>query len=612
MSIFNSLFGKRRPKGQKTAPAGSPRRGPIDPLLLRQIGAEDYYSRSEAWDRLKKLANREAAIPALMQAFRGARSESVGVPLCDFLGELGSEACRGPLLEILEYARGSTDELLRRTLSSAACAALLRLPGGKGGLQPQVDTTQVTAVVGQALLHAGGKERSAIVAGLTAQERPQVIGALMDLFRSTQGKDRLSYSISGALGALGVEAIEPLLEVMRGVKPGHIDEHGAVPDGQSGEDGAPSLALVQIPGALERLKAICSAEEFERILVRAHNYGDAGNPEVNRAFGELATPRAIGRLVFGLWQEWEGDRLKPVIDALVRTGKAAHAGLLAGLEKTYPSNRPFQTYYRTQILTVLRETGDQNCVAAVQRVLESDPAVTQEARAALEAIAQRVPGMAQPTAAEPGPRPIRALAPTGDPFVDGCFQIDLQEQYDTRQWYDIPEAQAITKAANAGQTDEALRLAHALRQQQPDYAFPYFWLGLLYGRRREHGEARRWLEEGLRTARSKLTLCEGMGDLAWSQKDLPEAVRWWIRSVVIQTSTDNLSEFAPFLKLSYVAERLGLGGACAKLRRDVDRIHSGAPRLNADAANELYAEAQRQGTASVRRAVEMLAAEYLA
>jgi hypothetical protein len=434
----------------------------------------------------------------------------------------------------------------------------------------------------------------------------------MDLFRSTQDKNRMSYSISRALGALGLEAIEPLLEVMRAVKPGRIDERGAVPDGESGEDGSPCSALVHIPGAVEHLKVICSPEEFERILVRAHNHGPNYPEVVDRALGELATPKAIGRLISDLWQEWDGEMLKPVIEALVRCGKAAHANLLAGLEKTYPSNRRFQTYNRTQILTVLRETGDQDCVEAIQRVLEGDPAVTQQARAALEAIAQRVPGVARPAVAEPGPRPIKALAPTGDPFVDGCFQIDLREQYDTRQWYDIPEAQAIAKAANAGETDEALRLAHAMRTQQPDYAFPYFWLGLLRGRRGEHAEARRWLEEGLKAARSKFTLCGGMGDLAWSQRDLPEAAHWWIRSVMIQASTDNLGEFAPFLKLSYVAESLGLAGACDQLRRHVDRIMTGAPRLNADAANELHFEAKRQGTASIRRAIELLVAEYLA
>ena len=614
MGFFDSLFGRRRSKPQKPAPAGRPGGGPIDPLLVRQIGAEDYYHRSEAWSKLGKLANREAAIAPLMRTFRPAGDPRVGVPLCDFLGEVGTEACRAPLLEILEYARGSTDELARWQLASAACAGLLRMPGGKDGLQPQVSPGQVPAVVGQALMHAGANVRTAIVAGLTSEERSQVIGALMDLFRSARDKDRLSHWISQALGTLGLEAIEPLLEVSRAVKPGRIDEHGAVPDGESGEDGAPCSALVRIPGALERLKAICSPAEFERILIRAHNYGDSSNPEVNRALGELATPKAIGRLLFALWQEHRtDDLLQPVIDAFVRTGKAAHAELLADLERTYPSNRQFQTYYRKQILTVLRETGDQDCVAAIRRVLESDAAVTEDARVALEGIARRVPGVERPAAVEPIARAIRALAPTGDPFVDGCFQIDLRERYDTRQGHEIPpEARAIAKAANAGQTDEALRLAHALRQHQPDYAFPYFWLGLLHGRRGEHADARRWLEEGLRAARSKFSLCEGMGDLAWGQRDLPGAVHWWIRSVVIQASTDNLAEFAPFLMLSYVAEYLGLAGACAQLRRHVDRMSTGAPRLNADAANELYSEAQRQGTASIRQAIELLVAEHLA
>ena len=112
-------------------------------------------------------------------------------------------------------------------------------------------------------------------------------------------------------------------------------------------------------------------------------------------------------------------------------------------------------------------------------------------------------------------------------------------------------------------------------------------------------------------AATKHGLCGDMGALEWEQQDLSESVKWWTKAVAVQVGSRYVTDWVPFLDLSYVAEQLGIRSACLKLRTWVDRIRSGQLRLNADAANELYSATGIQATTSMRLAIELLEKNYL-
>jgi HEAT repeat protein len=577
--------------------------------LARLTASSDTAVRDKAWKDLEKLADREAAIEPLMKVFRSVSARGAGTNLPKFLGNLGTDACRAPLLEILDRTRGSSDAWEQKYMAGSACVALLK--GGAGSLRSVVPPVLLQFIMTRGLMSADDRERPLIVGTLTADERRNTIAELMSFFGRAQDKDECAWTVSRALGSLGLDALEPLLEVLRSVKPSKMQPNGYIGDKERGGDGPPASALVRIPGGLEKLRATCSAEEYARILVLAHSYGDSSNPALNRALGEVTTPEAIGRLVFVLWQDhWQAEMRRPAREALVQAGKKAHEQLLKALARKVPANREFQTSLRREVLAVLHETGDEACIPAIQEVLASDPAVAAEAKAALEAIAERG-GMELPQVAAAEALPLKRIARTGDPYVDDCFQMDFDELYDERDWFKMPEAKAIPAAANVGRQDEASRLAAELTRTHPDFYFGYYWLAVLYRKQKRYDDARQALLEGLRQAKSKQDLCDGMAEMEWERHNLPEAVKWWIKSVALQVGSQYATDYVPFLYLSYVAEALGIQVACSKLRSWVDSIRSGQLRLDAQAANALYSATSSQGTAAIRRAIELLLKHYL-
>jgi tetratricopeptide (TPR) repeat protein len=209
------------------------------------------------------------------------------------------------------------------------------------------------------------------------------------------------------------------------------------------------------------------------------------------------------------------------------------------------------------------------------------------------------------------PHALKTIAKTGDKYVDDCFHIGFQEFDEPRRWNEIPEAQAITGPGNAGRLEEALRLAKALQNKYPDFYYSYYWFAVLYRKQARYDSARSALTQGLEVCKSKYKLCQMMGDTEWETGNLPEAVKWWIKNIVIQVSVHNLDDYVSFLHLSYVAEQLGLPVASSRLRQYVDRIRYGEIRLNPDAANKLYTGTRRQGTESMKRAIDLLDREYL-
>lgn len=620
MGWFSRLFGKQ---GAETAKAANiklggkveaPAVGSSGELerLARLTASSEYSVKKQAWADLEKLANREPAIEPLMKIFRSGGGKAVGTELPKFLANLGTEACRTPLLEILDRTRRSSDKWEQEYLVGSACFALLKLKGGVSTLRSAVPPELLQFILSRGLMSADDRERPAIVETFTEDDCRNAIATAISFFRSAKDKDECSWRVSRALGALGIDAIEPLLEVLRSVEPSKIQPDGSVSDDDKGKDGAPSSALVGIPGCIEKLRATCSAAEYERILVRAHDYGNSANPDVNKALGDIATPKAIGCLVFVLWQHhWDAETRKPATEALVKAGKKAHQQLLEALEITVPANRKLQTGLRKRVLAVLSETGDRDCVSAIKAVLTSDPLIAEDAKATIEAIAKRCVGTELSEVVVPPSLPTKKIAKTGDPYVDECFEIGSDELYEDRDWFNMPEAKAIPEAANAGQIEEALRLAEELRRKHPDFDFGYYWFAVLYQKQRRYEDARKYLMEGLHSAKSKQGLYTAMGEMEWELQHVSEAVKWWIKSVAVQVGSQYATDYVAFLHLSYVAEALGVQAACLQLRAWVDRIRTGQIRLTGQAANEFYLATNRQGTTSMRYAIELLYKQYL-
>ena len=211
---------------------------------------------------------------------------------------------------------------------------------------------------------------------------------------------------------------------------------------------------------------------------------------------------------------------------------------------------------------------------------------------------------------------IRSPAITGDAYIDACFQFDFQEHHDTRNWREIPEAQALVKFAREKNTEAALRQCQIVRDNYPDFYWPYYWLATLYGGQGRLEDARQALTEGLGYAKSKYNLCGKMGEIEWEVGNLAEAVKWWLKSVIIQINTDNLDTFTPFLRLSYIAQGFGLTDTQLLLIQYVDNINY-AVRYDNEYALEMWEavtiilQDSIELGISIKQALELLHQEYL-
>jgi len=206
---------------------------------------------------------------------------------------------------------------------------------------------------------------------------------------------------------------------------------------------------------------------------------------------------------------------------------------------------------------------------------------------------------------------LKSFPPTGDPYVDDCLTLQYQEVYDDRQFGDIPEMKEVASLGNAGRIDEAMNLAESLLPKYPDLDIVYGWLEFLHNKRGEYDKARAVLKDGLKKSKRKYTMLYYLGETELEARRLPEAVRWWIQSVLSQISIGEYINHNPFLYLAYVSQFFGLNQVALLLFQKVDVIPSGGTRLVRTAQLDLYKLVNSQGTESMRRALIELHNRYL-
>lgn len=194
-------------------------------------------------------------------------------------------------------------------------------------------------------------------------------------------------------------------------------------------------------------------------------------------------------------------------------------------------------------------------------------------------------------------------------YVQECFDSRIVEAVDATHWSQLPGAREIAQAGNKKDWPTTGRLAVEFLKKQPHNGFAHFWVANAHMGLKQHDRARASLKQALSHATNKYMLCVLYGDLEREAGDIDEAVKWWIRSSMLQMRAQHLREHSPFLYLSYVAEALDLDNACFALRQKVDAIQSGEIRLDADPATKLVADTRLFANPDVRQAIERMAAE---
>jgi tetratricopeptide (TPR) repeat protein len=178
-----------------------------------------------------------------------------------------------------------------------------------------------------------------------------------------------------------------------------------------------------------------------------------------------------------------------------------------------------------------------------------------------------------------------------------CFPDSLTEPGDDRQPESVPGAPSIWKLANGGDVGGAINAARNLVRAVPDFHFGYLWLGILYcsaySTPPKHDQARLALHQGIRSARSSVALCAQLGQCEFEAGRLPEAVKWWIRSVSLQAN-GSVSDAGPFPYLRCLAAVWGFSELDQRLKTLEARAGAWPPMLlSADTQRELVGMGQR-------------------
>lgn len=194
---------------------------------------------------------------------------------------------------------------------------------------------------------------------------------------------------------------------------------------------------------------------------------------------------------------------------------------------------------------------------------------------------------------------------TLDSYVESCFSFDFQELGDERNWNQIPEAIAIAEAGNTGSIAKAIELAEALQEKLIDFDFSYSWLGNLYLMQERYDDALNVVTKGLNLAKSKYELCDQMAMIYFKQGKISEATKWWIICTVIQVKSKKFG-IQNWVYLSEIADALELSEASLKLKQ-----YSDDTQLSGNAKNHLNFITIRNGTESMKVAINLLVSKYL-
>lgn len=172
-----------------------------------------------------------------------------------------------------------------------------------------------------------------------------------------------------------------------------------------------------------------------------------------------------------------------------------------------------------------------------------------------------------------------------EPYVEQCIFSGLQEADEPRDAFSMKDVRPASVLGSGAGTQEDVRLARGLIHKYPDLDMPYYWLSHHHALKGDFGEARAILDQGIKRCKRKRYLCDEYGSVEYEADQVLQAVKWWIRSAILQLASNTLDGYGPFMYLAYVAEYCGLKDQSRKLFEITDEIRS--IRLNSDGQHRL-------------------------
>ena len=142
-------------------------------------------------------------------------------------------------------------------------------------------------------------------------------------------------------------------------------------------------------------------------------------------------------------------------------------------------------------------------------------------------------------------------------YCKTVFLFDFQQKPDSLNWRNMIDLNEIPILFSHGKLVDASQLINRALSLYPTYAFVHTWHYLVLEKQGRINDARSALIHGIEISNEKYRLCGYLGIFELDYGSIPEAVKWWIRSAILQFPLDRYSIDTSFLYLAYVASFLG-------------------------------------------------------
>ncbi len=222
-------------------------------------------------------------------------------------------------------------------------------------------------------------------------------------------------------------------------------------------------------------------------------------------------------------------------------------------------------------------------------------------------------GTSQPNASVPQPKPrSESIENEDEDFAREIFAFDLitsdeREEQDFQQIHDLKE---IPTLVNTNNLEKAEPLVQAALRRYPDYGFVHYFRAALWEKMGQIEKAKKACEDGLKVSTRKQTLCHRLGLLEFHHGSLREAVRWWIRSILLQLRSGRMADTNSFLYLSRVVDSIGDKSSASKLLALSGTGANGAICLSEEASRKVTERVIEKRDPGIKKAIEMLMSRY--
>ncbi|MGO8788958.1 MAG: tetratricopeptide repeat protein [Terriglobia bacterium] len=204
----------------------------------------------------------------------------------------------------------------------------------------------------------------------------------------------------------------------------------------------------------------------------------------------------------------------------------------------------------------------------------------------------------------PSERPLRSPSPTS--YVESVFAFDLAETSESRDWQDLDELKDVPDLFHHKQISQVEAMLNAALTKFPDYSFVFSWQGTILEEKGEIERARQAYTEGIRVSKEKHGLCGNLAMLEFEHGTLKEAVRWWIRSILLQMESKSVADAQSFLYLAFVALLNQQNDASSKLMDASSKGMHGTIALSSKGKQNVSQKVNAEPYDEIRSAIQEL------